>query len=107
MAAPHVVFQALGDPTRLEIVQRLGTRGPMPTLELVEGLGMSRQAATKHLTVLEGAGLVESRSEGRQVVRALKLETMSEVGDWLARRSKLWEAKLGALKALVERSNAP
>ena len=102
MALPHAIYQALGDPTRLEIVQRLGDRGPLPTLELVEGLGMSRQAATKHLQVLENAGLVESHVEGRQVVRELKLEVLNQAGDWLAQRSQLWDRKLESLKRLVE-----
>lgn len=96
------IYQALGDPTRLEIVQRLGNRGPLPTLELVEGLGMSRQAATKHLLVLESAGLVASRNEGRQVVRELRIEALNEAGDWLAQRARLWDTKLDALKRLVE-----
>jgi len=96
------IYQALGDPTRLEIVQRLGNRGPLPTLELVEGLGMSRQAATKHLLVLENAGLVASRTEGRQVVRELRMEALNEAGDWLAQRARLWDDKLDALKRLVE-----
>ena len=96
------IYQALGDPTRLEIVQRLGNRGPLPTLELVEGLGMSRQAATKHLLVLESAGLVASRNEGRQVVRELRIEALNEAGDWLAHRARLWDTKLDALKRLVE-----
>ncbi len=104
MALPYAIYQALGDPTRLEIVQRLGEKGPMPTLELVEGLGMTRQAATKHLLVLENAGLVESRQEGRQVVRELKLEVLTNAGDWLAGRAAAWDRKLDALKALVEGS---
>jgi DNA-binding transcriptional ArsR family regulator len=102
MALPHAIYQALGDPTRLEIVQRLGDRGPLPTLELVEGLGMTRQAATKHLQVLENAGLVESHVEGRQVVRELKLEVLNQAGNWLAQRTQLWDRKLDALKKLVE-----
>jgi DNA-binding transcriptional ArsR family regulator len=102
MALPHAIYQALGDPTRLEIVQRLGEKGPMPTLELVEGLGMTRQAATKHLLVLEQAGLVESHTSGRQVVRELKLEVLTGAGDWLARRAAAWDRKLDALKRLVE-----
>lgn len=102
MALPHAIYQALGDPTRLEIVQRLGDRGPLPTLELVEGLGMSRQAATKHLLVLENVGLVESRTEGRQVVRELRLEVLNEAEDWLAKRRAMWDQKLDALRRLVE-----
>ena len=102
MALRHEIYQALGDPTRLEIVERLGRRGPLPTLELVEGLGMSRQAATKHLLVLEQAGLVGSRQEGRQVVRELKLEALNDAGDWLAKRAAMWDRKLDALRRFVE-----
>jgi DNA-binding transcriptional ArsR family regulator len=102
VALPHAIYQALGDPTRLELVVRLGDRGPLTTLELVEGLGMSRQAATKHLMVLEGAGLVESRTQGRQVIRELRLEVLSEATDWLAERAAAWDRKLDALKKLVE-----
>lgn len=102
MALPHAIYQALGDPTRLEIVQRLGDRGPMPTLELVEGLGMTRQAATKHLLILENVGLVESRTEGRQVLRQLNVVALNDAGDWLAKRAALWDRKLDALKRLVE-----
>ncbi len=102
MALPYAIYQALGDPTRLEIIQRLGDRGPMPTLELVEGLGMTRQAATKHLLVLENAGLVQSRTEGRQVVRELRLEVLNEAENWLAKRTAMWDQKLDALKRLLE-----
>lgn len=103
MALPHAIYQALGDPTRLEIVQRLGDRGPLPTLELVEGLGMTRQAATKHLLVLENVGLVQSRTEGRQVVRELKLDVLNQAENWLAKRTAMWDNKLDALKQFVER----
>lgn len=102
MALPHAIYQALGDPTRLEIVQRLGDRGPLPTLELVEGLGMTRQAATKHLLVLENVGLIQSRTEGRQVVRELRLEVLNEAEDWLTKRTAMWDRKLDALRRLVE-----
>ncbi|HJP84165.1 MAG TPA: metalloregulator ArsR/SmtB family transcription factor [Fimbriimonadaceae bacterium] len=102
MAVPAAIYQALGDPTRLAMVERLGERGPLPTLELVEGLGMTRQAATKHLLVLENVGLVESRTEGRQVLRQLRLEVLQEASDWLTKRSRLWDQKLDALRRLVE-----
>jgi DNA-binding transcriptional ArsR family regulator len=96
------VFLALGDPTRLELVDRLGARGPMPTLRLVEGLGMSRQAATKHLSILEEAGLIESRTQGREVVRELRVEALEQAGSWLAGRARAWERKLEALARYLE-----
>ena len=102
MALRHEIFQALGDPTRLEIVERLRTKGPTPTVQLVQGLGMSRQAGTKHLYVLEQAGLVASRIQGRQVVRELNYQSLDEAAHWLSERGKSWEAKLDVLAAFVE-----
>ncbi len=102
MALPAEVFQALGDPIRLEIVRRLGEGGPTPTLRLVENLGITRQAATKHLVVLEAAGLVTGVKDGREVVRALRPEGFVETQRWLEERAVWWENKLGALKRLVE-----
>lgn len=96
------VFAALGDETRLALVERLAHRGPLPTLELVEGLGISRQAATKHLEVLEGAGVVFSEKRGREVVRSLRPDSVVEAVDWIERRAALWQKRLGALRAFVE-----
>lgn len=96
------IFQALGDPTRLELVERLGKNGPTPTLQLVEGLGMTRQAATKHLLLLENAGLVTSNTRGRQVVRELNLDAFEQANNWLAERAKAWEGKLEKLARFLE-----
>ncbi len=102
MALRFEIYQALGDPTRLELVERLGSRGEVSTGELVSGLGMSRQAATKHLLVLEQAGLVKSRTEGRTVYRELQVRTLEDAGDWLKLRAKAWDRKLEALAKFVE-----
>jgi DNA-binding transcriptional ArsR family regulator len=101
-ALKHDIYQALGDPARLTMVERLGENGPMTTLELVEGLGMTRQAATKHLVVLENVGLVTSTARGRQIMRELSLEVLEDAVDWLAERAKTWDRKLNALKKFVE-----
>lgn len=96
------IYQALGDPTRLLLIQRLGERGPLPTGELVEGLTITRQAATKHLVVLENVGLVTSVTQGREVIRELRLEVLEDAGHWLASRANAWERRLEALRRLVE-----
>jgi DNA-binding transcriptional ArsR family regulator len=59
------LFAALGDPVRLAMIARLCDSGPLPTIELKQGVGVSRQAITKHLQVLESAGLVRSERVGR------------------------------------------
>ncbi len=96
------IYQALGDPARLTMVERLGEHGPMTTLKLVEGLGMTRQAATKHLVVLENVGLVSSTVRGREVIRELRLEVLDEAAAWLSDRAKQWDRKLDALKTFLE-----
>ncbi len=104
MALRHEVFHALGDATRLEIVRRLGENGPQPTGELLEGLGMSRQAATKHLKLLEDAKVVKKKIAGRRVVRSLHADALDQAGTWLTQRAAAWDRKLDALKKYVEGS---
>lgn len=102
MSAPEALYHALGDSTRLELIKRLGEMGPTPTVTLVEGLGMSRQAATKHLLVLENCGLVKVTKRGREQLRELNIPELKLAGDWLQERAKFWESKLIALKAFAE-----
>lgn len=101
-AEAHEVYQALGDPTRLQMIERLGVQGPLPTLELVEGLGMSRQAATKHLLILENVGLVVATPTGRQVIRRLDFEVLSEATGWLEQRRQVWVNRLDKLADFVQ-----
>lgn len=102
MALKHDLFHALGDPTRMEIVRRLGERGSQTTCHLLEGLGMSRQAASKHLRLLEETGIVNKKNQGREIVRSLDAQALSEAGDWLIQRARAWDEKLAALKKYVE-----
>lgn len=74
----------------------------MATVPLLEGLGMSRQAASKHLAVLENAGIVVSKSEGRMVYRELEVARLIEAGDWLLARKKFWQEKLDRLEAFLD-----
>lgn len=95
-------FAALGDETRLELIDRLAKHGPVTTLTLVKGLQMSRQAASKHLDVLESAGLITSEKVGREVIRKLNVDELSLANDWITVRAKRWENKLEKLKKLAE-----
>lgn len=100
-ALRHEIYQALGDPARLTMVERLGEKGPMTTTKLVEDLGMTRQAATKHLLVLENVGLVMSTTRGREVIRELRLEVLDDAAEWLSQRAKMWDRKLEALQKFL------
>ena len=98
------VFHALGEPTRRTILGQLRARGPLTIREISDELPMSRQAATKHLRVLEGANLVESWTEGRTRVHRLAPDPLREVSDWLAPYEAAWDARLQRLKRHVDGS---
>jgi DNA-binding transcriptional ArsR family regulator len=91
------VFDALGDPTRRLIVEQL-RRGPVPVGALAERLPVRRPAVSKHLRVLEGAGLVEHRSVGTRNLYALAPQGFSALQRWLVHT---WDAALGAFSERV------
>ena len=98
-----LVFAALGDQTRLHLVSRLGDRGPQSITQLSTGFPITRQAITKHLRVMESAGLVRSTQQGREIVWELENKRLAEARRHLETISAQWDATLGRLKAFVER----
>ena len=96
------VFAALGDETRLHVVARLCEEGPLSITELTDGAGVSRQAVTKHLQVLLGAGLVKNARDGRENVWELEPDRLAEARRLLELISRQWDDTLGRLKAFVE-----
>ncbi len=100
-AAP--LFAALGDPTRLDLVERLaGTGAPRSLAELSSGLPLSRQAVSKHLRVLEGAGLVTSTRAGRETHFALHPEGLDGVRAYLDAVDRRWDEALSRLRVHLE-----
>jgi DNA-binding transcriptional ArsR family regulator len=97
------VFAALGDETRLRIVSRLSNDGPMSITRLSAGFPMTRQAITKHLRVMEGAGLVRSAQHGRESVWQLEDRRLAEARRHLQVISAQWDETLDRLKRFVER----
>lgn len=95
-------FAALGDPTRLSLVTKLCQGDSRSISQLSEGSRMSRQAITKHLRVLENAGIVRNVHAGRESLFQLNPEPMAEAGEYLRFVSEQWDAALSRLKALVE-----
>lgn len=96
------VFAAVADPTRRSILEELRNRGPLSISALAAPLPMSRQAVTKHLDILEGAGLIERCMKGRERIQALKTEPLKEVDDWLAPYAAAWDERLDRLKAYLD-----
>lgn len=98
------VFAALGDDTRLRVVTRLSEEGPLSIARLTEGSRMSRQAITKHLQVLAGAGIVKNSRDGRENVWQLRPKSLSEARRLLDVISREWDDTLERLRDYVERS---
>jgi DNA-binding transcriptional ArsR family regulator len=96
------VFAALGDRTRLRVVERLCREGPLSITQLAEGSRVSRQAVSKHLQVLAGAGLVTSAREGRESVFRLRPDRLGEARRLLDVISREWDDTLERLRAFVE-----
>jgi len=102
VASSALVFAALGDPTRLQLVARLSGDGPLSITRLQEGRAMSRQAITKHLESLAEAGLVRDTWHGRERLWQIEPQRLRQAQDYLAKIGEQWEEALGRLKAFVE-----
>jgi len=96
------VFSALGDPTRLGLVARLCASGPLSIVRLTEGARVTRQAVTKHLHVLAGAGLVRGTRVGRDHLWEIEPSRLDEARRWLDHIAGQWDETLGRLKDSLE-----
>jgi DNA-binding transcriptional ArsR family regulator len=96
------LFAALGDKTRLRLVSRLCDDGPMSITKLTTGSHVTRQAISKHLRVMEEAGLVRSTRHGRESVWQLDQRRLKEARHYLDLISKQWDDALGRLREFVE-----
>jgi DNA-binding transcriptional ArsR family regulator len=96
------LFDALGDPHRLRIIVRLCDLGPSSTSRVISVVPVTRQAASKHLQLLESAGLVSSTRRGRERVWTVRTEPLARASDYLTQLSRRWDATLDRLRAYVE-----
>ncbi|MGO4437586.1 ArsR/SmtB family transcription factor [Rhizobium sp. RAF56] len=90
------VFHALSDPTRRRIMARLAD-GEATVSELAEPFSMSLPAVSKHLVVLERAGLMRRRIDGRTHFCSLQPETLRDASAWIAFYQQFWKERLGRL----------
>ena len=96
------IFAALGDETRLKLVARLSTEGPISIARLTEGGTVTRQAVTKHLQVLADVGLASHARVGRESLWELEPEPLDAARRCLDGISAQWDAALDRLKHFVE-----
>ena len=94
-------FAALADPTRRAILARLAT-GEATVSELAAPFAMTQPAISKHLKVLERAGLITRGREAQRRPRKLEPRPLAEATDWIERYRKIWEANYQRLDALLQ-----
>jgi DNA-binding transcriptional ArsR family regulator len=97
-----IVFAALGDETRLSLVVRLSGGEPHSISELTEGSRLTRQAMTKHLRVLERAGIVHGARSGRESRFAFEPASLEPIKTYIDLVSEQWDESLARLKSFVE-----
>ena len=95
-AALDRVFQALADPTRRAVLERLAT-GPAAVSELAHPFAMALPSFTQHLDVLEECGLVRSQKTGRVRTYKIAPQPLKAAEHWMARQRSLWETRLDQL----------
>jgi len=108
MQATHrldAIFAALADPTRRAIIARLAS-GQASVNELAEPFAMSQPAISKHLKVLERAGLISRGREAQRRPRRLEAKRLEEADKWLERYRQLWEGNYQRLDALLDELKA-
>jgi DNA-binding transcriptional ArsR family regulator len=106
MDALTQTFGALADPTRRAILARLAA-GEATVGELAAPFEMSWPAVSRHLKVLEQAGLIERKVQARFRVCALKRDRLREAGAWIAEVRDFWEKGFDRLDALLQAENRP
>ena len=102
----NLTFSALSDPTRRAILERLAT-GSSTVGELAEPFDMSRPAISKHLRVLENAGLVSTERDGRISRCSLDARPMRVASEWVEHYRVFWEQHLDALARYFEEQDQP
>ncbi|PJZ50028.1 ArsR/SmtB family transcription factor [Leptospira saintgironsiae] len=94
-------FAALSDPTRRAILARLAN-GEVSVMDLAKPFSMSQPAISKHLKVLERAGLISGIKDAQKRLRKLEAKPLEEATEWLENYKKFWEGRFNQLDSLIE-----
>jgi len=100
-AVLDTTFSALSDPTRRAIISKL-SEGELPITELASPFDMSLPAVSKHIRVLENAGLLIRRKQGRVYYCRLNAQPLRDAAKWLAYYHQFWDARLDSLADFLE-----
>lgn len=99
------LFQVLGDPTRLCIVELL-RKGALPVNDIVARTNVQQSGVSRHLRILEGAGVVSVEPRGQQRIYALREAPFRELETWASAVRRTWEGRLDALGEALARKKA-
>ncbi len=102
--AAEEVFAALADPTRRRLLELLSGRGDATATELAADLPVTRQAVVKHLAVLDQAGLVTGRRDGRERRYQVRPAGLAATAHWMNEVAARWSSRLSAIKRLAEQA---
>jgi DNA-binding transcriptional ArsR family regulator len=106
MPAPDdELWSAIGDPSRRRVLDLLVRAGEASASALADEVPFTRQAVMKHLAILEDAGLVTRRKEGREVRYRVDAERLDEATRTLAQLARDWDRRLDTIKQLAEASH--
>lgn len=98
------VFGALSDPTRRRIVERLARR-PLTIGQIASEFPLTQPAISKHVRVLESAGLLERTIEGRVHYCTLSPAVMQDIREWIERQARYWNAALDRLEKILAKDS--
>ena len=101
------IFDALSDPTRLAIVERLLAEGEQPAGALAEPFAVTKPAISRHLRILEDAGLIEHRVDRQWRRYRIRPESIGRLDHWLSRYRQFWDAALGRLEQVLLQDPEP
>jgi ArsR family transcriptional regulator, cadmium/lead-responsive transcriptional repressor len=104
--ADDELWSAIGDPSRRQVLDLLVSNGEVSASWLAGQVPFSRQAVSKHLVVLERAGLVSRRKQGREVLYQVAADRLDQATQAMADLAAQWDRRLAAIKALAEAAHA-
>ncbi|HEY3878188.1 MAG TPA: metalloregulator ArsR/SmtB family transcription factor [Trebonia sp.] len=108
MTAPadDELWSAIGDPSRRQVLDLLVSHGDASASALAGQVAFSRQAVAKHLAVLEQAGLIQRRKQGREVLYQVQADRLDQAARAMAGLAAQWDQRLAVIKRLAEAAHA-
>jgi DNA-binding transcriptional ArsR family regulator len=104
--ADDELWSAIADPSRRRVLDLLVTNGDVSASWLAGRVPFSRQAVSKHLVVLEGAGLISRRKQGREVLYEVQADRLDQASRAMAGLAAQWDRRLVAIKRIAEAAHA-